>query len=143
MTVDETQYFKDNWFKDSEHLMKEPSVIRLMQTVLELQERLKEAEEGNVPMYCPTCTSCGEAGCCSPDACEAVKCLYESSNLRSYYQAQMENNILWDFLESFKLIIEPELQWLIRDANATEEKIHDIWSLKFPELESKFKNKIG
>ena len=93
------EYFSDFWFKGSEHLLEEKAVQELAMHVLSLREEVKQAEEGNTPMYCPSCSSCGEEGCCSPDNCQAVKCLYEKRNLHSYHQAQMENSILWSLLE--------------------------------------------
>ena len=34
--------------------------------------------------YCDDCGSCGEEGCCPPDMCKTVKCMYPDSNLKSY-----------------------------------------------------------
>lgn len=145
MTQDEEQYFKNHWFRDAEHLMQEKSVNKLMQDYLSLQEDIRLAEEGNVPMYCPECTSCGEAGCCSPDSCKAVRCLYESSNLRSYYEAQLENSILWKLMEMLQGIQEERIvagkeikEW----ADQAEKEIHDIWSKEYGDLETFFKKTI-
>ena len=46
--------------------------------------RLKDNELFGVPIYCPTCGSCGEEGCCSPDGCEMVPCLYGDKYVKSY-----------------------------------------------------------
>lgn len=148
MNNEDKKYFENLWFKDSEHLMEEIPVQKLMKRVIELQEDVRSAEEGNTPLYCPHCSSCGEEGCCSPDNCAAVKCLYESSNLRSYRQAQMENSILWDFLEMIKLFRKNGMlqkmsleEW----AEETEEKINEMWSKEYSQLEKEFniKNKIS
>jgi len=46
------------------------------------------------PVYCPTCGSCGETGCCSPDRCNEVICLYGASNLKDYKELLEENEAL-------------------------------------------------
>lgn len=100
-------------------------VRNLIDKVISLQKEIQEMEEGNVPMYCPTCTSCGESGCCSPDSCIAVKCLYEGTNKKSYEEAQAENSIYWDFVEE----CEKSGDFNTRTAaKAVKDKIHDLWS---------------
>lgn len=44
--------------------------------------------------YCPTCGSCGETGCCSPDRCNEVICLYGETNLKDYKELLEENEAL-------------------------------------------------
>jgi len=44
--------------------------------------------------YCPTCGSCGETGCFSPDRCNAVICVYGASNLKDYKELLEENEAL-------------------------------------------------
>lgn len=46
------------------------------------------------PVYCPTCGSCGETGCCSPDRCNEVICLYGETNLKDYKELLEENEEL-------------------------------------------------
>lgn len=61
------------------------------------------------PIYCPTCGSCGESGCCNPDKCEGVKetkRLYCDTNWRSYGAMESELEAVW--LRNRRLIEELE-----------------------------------
>lgn len=55
------------------------------------KEQLQDACDYG-PLYCPTCGSCGEEGCCDPAKCKAVQCLYPDRNIESYreLEAQLE-----------------------------------------------------
>jgi len=54
-------------------------------------ERLRDIKE---PVYCPTCGSCGEEGCCPPDKCQAFPCLYGENSAQSYRELEDENERL-------------------------------------------------
>lgn len=56
--------------------------------------RLREMD--GKEMYCPTCESCGEDGCCNPGACIAVKCTYGADSVRAYKELLEENERLMD-----------------------------------------------
>ena len=45
-------------------------------------------------VYCKSCGSCGETGCCSPSRCESVRCLYGESNIVAYEELLNENEVL-------------------------------------------------
>lgn len=144
MEIQNKQYFINLFFRGNEELMELEPVKKLIVRHEDLQEDLRMTEEGNCPIYCPTCTSCGEEGCCSPDNCVAVKCLYENSNRRSYYEAQMENSILWKFLEMIRdsrkngILEKMSLEeW----ADHTKEQIHEIWRKEYGDLEEFYKKK--
>jgi hypothetical protein len=109
-------------FYGAEALANEGPVKRLLSDILHLQEMLQEAEEGNVPIYCPECESCGEEGCCSPNNCVAVRCLYKNSNLKSYWECRDENEILWKFLEEAK-----ERPQTPEDAHRVRKEIEAVW----------------
>ena len=57
------------------------------------------------PVYCPTCGSCGETGCCSPDRCKEVICQYGETNLKDYKDLLDENEQLRNQLKSIDDII--------------------------------------
>jgi hypothetical protein len=95
---------------------------RMLSDIMSLQEQLREAEDGNTLIYCPTCSSCGEEGCCSPGNCVAVKCLYENSNLKSYWECRDENEILWKFLQRAK-----ESPQTPEDAQNVQKEIEALW----------------
>ena len=52
--------------------------------------------------YCPTCGSCGETGCCSPDRCNEVICVYGETNLKEYKELLEENEVLTKQLKKAK-----------------------------------------
>lgn len=106
-----------------ENLLEEKGVLRLLNQVEHLQEMLDEAEKGNVPIYCPECSSCGEEGCCSPNACVAVRCLYKERNLKSYWECRDENKILWELLEKGR-----KSPLTIEDANIAHSAIEAVWA---------------
>ena len=43
-----------------------------------------ECDAKHGPIYCPTCHSCGEDGCCPPETCDAFVCLYGEGYVKSY-----------------------------------------------------------
>ena len=57
----------------------------------EIYEMIEDSLDG---AYCPTCGSCGETGCCSPDRCNAVICVYGETNLKDYKELLDENEAL-------------------------------------------------
>lgn len=145
MEIQNKQYFVDLFFRGNEEILELSPVKKLIARFEDLQKDLQMAQEENAPTYCPTCSSCGEEGCCSPDNCEAVKCLYEQSNLRSYYEAQMENSILWEFLD---LISEAEKNHILQKQSLKEwadeykAKIHKAWEQEYGDLEKFYKKQI-
>lgn len=65
-------------------------------------EIYKAVEDYLSSPYCPTCGSCGETGCCSPDRCNEVICLYGASNLKDYKELLEENEALTNQLKKAK-----------------------------------------
>lgn len=68
-------------------------VSNLNRRLDEARQTIKDYEEG-LPVYCKTCGSCGESGCCSPSNCVAVQCLYGEHNLVEYKDLLDENERL-------------------------------------------------
>lgn len=54
-------------------------------------------------LYCKTCDSCGETGCCPPIKCQAVKCKYGEINLKDYKCTLKQWEIMFNAL---KIIVE-------------------------------------
>lgn len=50
-------------------------------------------------VYCETCGSCGETGCCAPVNCDAVICKYGEINLKDYECFQNQWEIMLNALE--------------------------------------------
>ena len=59
-----------------------------------MYEAIDKAMELIDPLYCPKCGACGEEGCCSPDRCIELPCLYGEHYLKSYKELEAENVIL-------------------------------------------------
>lgn len=87
--------------------------------------------------YCETCDSCGEAGCCPPINCQAVKCKYGEINLKDYecFQNQWEImfNALKDIASNYNLddgnILRQHLAQLAHDAlNAVDKEWYKLHS---------------
>jgi hypothetical protein len=66
-------------------------IEQLLHDIDSLNEYIKALENGCTPIYCPTCGSCGETGCCYPDKCQAVRCLYGETNIQDYRELLEEN----------------------------------------------------
>ena len=119
-------------FRNSLEIQSIPEVQTLLSILNDTTEQLKDAENGNVPIYCPECASCGTEGCCSPDACVAVRCLYPESNQKSYNDAQKECSIYSNLIDSLKTISEHTTYidtTLIKELiSKTEQNISEIWN---------------
>ena len=55
--------------------------------------------EDEESLYCETCDSCGETGCCPPVKCQAVKCKYGEINLKDYKCFQNQWEIMFNALK--------------------------------------------
>jgi hypothetical protein len=64
----------------------------------EAEKLMWELDDFLYPVYCPTCNSCGEDGCCPPDCCKTVQerltRLYCDGNWASYKELEEENQKL-------------------------------------------------
>lgn len=70
----------------------------------ELQDMIANSDIFNIeePIgYCPTCQSCGDSNCCSPDGCKTVICYYGKANMISYYLLQLELEAMREKLLEF------------------------------------------
>ena len=59
--------------------------------------------EDDESLYCETCDSCGETGCCPPINCHAVKCKYGEINIKDYRCFQDQWSVMY---EALKYIVE-------------------------------------
>lgn len=50
--------------------------------------------------YCDDCGSCGEEGCCPPDMCKTVKCMYPDNNLKAYKSMSADYEKMADDLDA-------------------------------------------
>lgn len=73
----------------------EIEVVRLKTLNEALSAELEATSEFGHAIYCSTCGSCGEEGCCSPTKCTIVKCLYPDS-VEKYKEALAEVEQLRD-----------------------------------------------
>lgn len=64
-------------------------ISKLSARIAELEHELEQLKY-DLPVYCPTCKGCGEAGCCSPSACKVVVCLYGEQNVKDYRELEAE-----------------------------------------------------
>lgn len=73
--------------------------------------------EDDESLYCETCDSCGETGCCPPINCEAVKCKYGEINLKDYKCFQNQWEIMFAVLSLLEDVSseEPVLK-IVQDA---------------------------
>ena len=68
--------------------------------LLPLESDIEDVLSSFMSGYCPTCGSCGETGCCSPDKCNEVICFYGENNLREYKDLLEENTRYYRALEN-------------------------------------------
>lgn len=68
----------------------------------ETQQLIDEIEDILNPFYCPKCGACGHEGCCSPDRCEELPCLYGEGYLKTYKELEEENTELRNKLEMYE-----------------------------------------
>lgn len=90
--------------KPVEEKEEKPGFVVPKELLEKIRDYLDETEEEDLaerldailrPVYCPTCGSCGEDGCCSPDVCETVQeRMYCEGNLKSYHELLHRNKQL-------------------------------------------------
>lgn len=72
-------------------------------TYEQLEARIAELEGA---VYCPTCGSCGEDGCCHPGKCKAVECLYGVDNVRMMREREADLENLDRYFEALHRIVQ-------------------------------------